>query len=197
MDFKEAKAEKVLIDFNDMEHLALAALSEPDESGEGFVPSEYALRLQEHYEEIMIDEYQDTNEVQNAIMSLVAGEGNGNIFIVGDVKQSIYGFRSSVPELFIEKYRAYGDESDDATKLICMKKNFRSRSSVLAAVNIIFEQAMQPVLGVDYDKEAALYYGAENYSSRKNPSVELTIYIGIGKIPIRVHSTSFMAYKAM
>ena len=174
-DFKEAKAEKVLIDFNDMEHLALAALSEPDESGEGFVPSEYALRLQEHYEEIMIDEYQDTNEVQNAIMSLVAGEGNGNIFIVGDVKQSIYGFRSSVPELFIEKYRAYGDESDDATKLICMKKNFRSRSSVLAAVNIIFEQAMQPVLGVDYDKEAALYYGAENYSSRKNPSVELTI----------------------
>ncbi|MBS5082879.1 MAG: helicase-exonuclease AddAB subunit AddA [Clostridiales bacterium] len=154
------KREKNVVDFSDLEHFALDILVE-EKDGEA-VPTQIAMDLAEHYEEILIDEYQDSNLVQELILTSISKKcmGKYNIFMVGDVKQSIYRFRLARPELFMEKYDTY-PVTDSQCQRIDLHKNFRSRSQVLVSVNYIFEQIMARYLGnIQYDAEAALYPGA-------------------------------------
>ena len=154
--YQEAKHEKNIVDFNDLEHFALTVLSEDGE------PSETAKMLSQRFEEILVDEYQDSNEVQETLIRLISRErlGTPNVFMVGDVKQSIYRFRLAKPELFLEKYDSYG-EGDGLYQKIELHQNFRSRESVLASVNQVFFQIMTKALGgISYTEETALNPGA-------------------------------------
>ena len=172
--FSEEKRRKNLIDFNDMEQYALQILTR-EKDGE-YVPSAVAENYQEKFAEIMIDEYQDSNLIQEAILTSVSGvsRGNYNIFMVGDVKQSIYRFRLSRPELFMEKFHTYSLE-DSKKQRIDLHKNFRSRREVLDSTNFIFEQIMIPEFGgIAYDEKAALYVGA-NYEEREGNETEVLI----------------------
>ncbi len=157
--YKTAKKERNIIDYGDMEHYALQLLMTPDSTQEHMMPSAAALQLRNKYREIMVDEYQDTNQVQDSIVALIAGENNGNLFIVGDVKQSIYGFRSSEPGLFMDKYEKY-DEGGNSQQLITLGRNFRSRQEILGAVNFVFAQLMKKEPAeIDYDQRAMLNPG--------------------------------------
>lgn len=159
--FAEKKREKNLLDFTDMEHFALKILR-PVKEGDEERPSQAAAELSEKYDEVMIDEYQDSNLVQEYITSYVSGWINHrrNVFMVGDVKQSIYRFRLARPELFMEKYHTYTTE-DSREQKIDLHKNFRSRHEVLDSVNYIFRRLMGEDLGgVNYDEDAALNPGA-------------------------------------
>ena len=156
----QRKAEKNMLDFSDLEHLALQILMERKD-GENH-PSAAAREYAEQFEEIMIDEYQDSNLVQELILGSVSGGGCGahNLFMVGDVKQSIYRFRLARPELFLEKYHMY-PQLETAMR-IDLHKNFRSRHEVLNSVNYIFRQIMtENPGGIVYDEDAALYAGAK------------------------------------
>lgn len=184
LSFKEmlddAKRDKNIIDFSDMEHFALQILLEKNEKGE-IVPRETALALREYFAEIMIDEYQDSNEVQELLLKSISGEGSGrfNRFMVGDVKQSIYKFRLARPEIFMEKYDTYViNKGDEETPQKCVRidlsMNFRSRREVTDAVNFICGQLMRKSVGnVEYDENAALYAGASypawDCSAGENP----------------------------
>lgn len=159
--FADQKQRKHLIDYNDMEQFALQILTEEKE-GE-LIPSQTAREYQEQFYEVMIDEYQDSNLIQEAILTSVStvSREKYNIFMVGDVKQSIYRFRLSRPELFMGKYDSYSSEDSEMQK-IDLHKNFRSRPEVLGGVNYIFRQIMRRDLGgIVYDEQAALYPGAE------------------------------------
>ena len=172
--FEEKKRSQNMIDFSDMEQYALQILTQKTE--EGFVPSPVALEYQKQYQEIMIDEYQDSNLIQEAILTSVSTcrSGRYNIFMVGDVKQSIYRFRLSKPELFLEKFYTYNIE-ESQTQRIDLHKNFRSRKEVLESVNAIFRQIMTEKLGgIVYDDQAALYPGAEY---PKNDNLNTEIYL--------------------
>lgn len=158
--FGEKKREKNLLDFTDMEHFALEILMTKD--GDGCHMSRAAEELSRKYDEVLVDEYQDSNLVQEMITNCVSGwvDHRQNIFMVGDVKQSIYRFRLARPELFMEKYGRYTLE-DSKEQRIDLHKNFRSRPQVLESVNYIFRQIMGSDLGgIDYDEAAALYPGA-------------------------------------
>ena len=158
--FAAKKREKNVLDFSDMEHFALEILMKKE--GEDIIPSTAAKELSARYEEVMVDEYQDSNLVQEMITNLVSGwaDGRKNIFMVGDVKQSIYRFRLARPELFMEKYHSYSLE-DAKEQRVDLYKNFRSRREVLSSVNYIFRQIMGEDLGgITYDDENALYTGA-------------------------------------
>ncbi|MCI8506833.1 MAG: helicase-exonuclease AddAB subunit AddA [Lachnospiraceae bacterium] len=160
--FGAAKREKNMVDFNDVAHFAFQILTKPSRDG-GFVPSETAKELGENFHEIMIDEYQDSNWLQEAILNSVSGKQDGkpNVFMVGDVKQSIYRFRQARPELFMEKYETYTDEDGQYQK-IDLHQNFRSRESVLGTVNFLFGQLMEKKLGgIVYDEAASLIPGRE------------------------------------
>lgn len=158
--FQQAKKEKNIIDYSDMEHYALQILTVVNENGDEIIPSETALSLREKYQEIMVDEYQDTNEVQDTIVSMIAGQGNANTFTVGDVKQSIYGFRSSEPGLFLRKYKEYGVEGNPEGELITLGRNFRSKKEVLSAINYVFAQVMtEKPNQIEYDELAMLNPG--------------------------------------
>lgn len=155
----EKKRKKNILDFTDQEHLALQILTR-EEDGE-LVPSETADLFADYFAEIMVDEYQDSNLVQEAILdSICAGrKGRENRFMVGDVKQSIYRFRQAEPGLFLEKYRRY--EAGEEGVRIDLHQNFRSRETVLAPVNEVFARIMCRELGgIDYDEAAALKTGA-------------------------------------
>ena len=157
----EKKRARNLIDFSDMEQFALAILTE-EKDGQ-LVPSAAAQEYQEQFNEVMIDEYQDSNLVQETILNSVSrvSRGQNNVFMVGDVKQSIYSFRMSRPELFMEKYHTYSLE-DSGRQRIDLHRNFRSRAEVLDSVNYIFRQLMHRELGgIEYDDHAALYPGAQ------------------------------------
>ena len=158
--FGMAKREKNILDFTDMEHFALQILMTKE--GEEIHMSQAAKELSAKYDEVLVDEYQDSNFVQELLTTAVSGWINQkkNIFMVGDVKQSIYRFRLARPELFMEKYKNYStDEAKE--QRIDLHKNFRSRAQVLESVNFIFRQIMGEDLGgVAYDKDAALYPGA-------------------------------------
>ena len=159
--FSKAKESLNIIDFNDMEHLALKILTTEKEGK--LEPSAVAREYQNKFHEIMIDEYQDSNLIQESILTTVSrcGQGKHNIFMVGDIKQSIYRFRLSVPELFMEKYDTYTQE-ESANQRVILHKNFRSRLQVLASVNEIFQGIMRKeVGGITYDDKVALYPGAE------------------------------------
>ena len=155
--YSAAKRKKNLVDFGDLEHLALNVLSEKTPDGEK--PTLVAAQYRESFEEIMIDEYQDSNYVQELILTSISRTDTPNLFMVGDVKQSIYRFRLARPELFMEKYETYTKEESTHQK-IELHQNFRSRKSVLDSVNFFFYQLMHKAVGnVEYDKDAALYPG--------------------------------------
>ena len=157
--YSAAKRKKNLVDFSDVEHLALDILSKKTDDKE--VPTAVARQYSECFEEIMIDEYQDSNYVQELILTSISRNDPPNIFMVGDVKQSIYRFRLARPELFMEKYAAYTREDSEKQK-IELHQNFRSRKSVLDSVNFFFFQIMHRSVGnVEYDAEAALYPSIE------------------------------------
>lgn len=152
------KTRKRVFDFSDIEHFALRILVDE----QTLEPTETAREFSKHFEEIMIDEYQDSNQVQEDILTAISREhqGVGNMFMVGDVKQSIYRFRMARPELFMEKYNTYTSD-DSAHQRIDLHKNFRSRNEVLDFTNDIFYKIMAADLGnVQYDDDAALYPGA-------------------------------------
>lgn len=161
--YAKKKRERNLIDFSDLEHMALSLLWEKQEDGSRrrtALAEEYA----ESFREIYVDEYQDSNGVQEALLSAIE---RGSVFLVGDVKQSVYGFRQARPELFTEKYeryRKYTEETpvpEGADTRVDLRKNFRSRHEVLDTANGIFSRLMdRPVGGIVYDSDAALYCGA-------------------------------------
>ena len=201
-DFEKAKKEKNILDFSDIEHLALKILVKKEENG-NYVPSEVAKKYRERFLEIAIDEYQDSNLVQEYILTSISN--NKNIFMVGDVKQSIYKFRQACPELFLEKYETYKkiDELNVGANCICackediannvgagpvsaqkenslkiqLFKNFRSRENVLKFTNIIFKNIMSKQLGdINYTEEEFLNLGADYPESNgKELNIELNI----------------------
>lgn len=159
--FSKLNVEKNILDFTDMEHFALKILMKKEDGQ--MQMSQAAIELSEKYEEVLVDEYQDSNLVQELLTTAVSGWVNQrkNIFMVGDVKQSIYRFRLARPELFMEKYKSYSVE-DGEEQRIDLHKNFRSRAQMLESVNFIFRQIMGEDLGgIAYDKDAALYPGAD------------------------------------
>lgn len=164
--YRAAKTDKGLVDFTDLEHYCLRILGEPDGKG-GLLPTAAALAYREQFVEIMLDEYQDTNLVQETIVALISRSEPGNRFIVGDVKQSIYRFRLAEPGLFLEKYRSYGasgqSDGTEAGERIDLARNFRSRRQVVDGVNYLFRQIMRERVGeMEYDTDAELVCGA-NY----------------------------------
>lgn len=172
--FKQAKLEKGIMDFSDLEHFALEILT-VEEDGQ-IKPSPVALEFQKRFKEVLVDEYQDTNMLQETILQLVKSgdESNGNMFMVGDVKQSIYRFRLAEPMLFLHKYLTFEEEPKTSGLKIDLNANFRSRKEVLHATNCIFEQVMGEKVGeITYDEKAALKPGAP-YNEEEVP-VELAI----------------------
>ena len=166
----EKKREKNLLDFEDMEHLALQILLKEEENGQ-MVPSDTALEYREQFVEILIDEYQDSNLVQEFLLQSISGEDDGrfNRFMVGDVKQSIYKFRLARPELFLEKFATYQKEDGSCVR-VDLKQNFRSRHEVTDCVNDLFLQLMHRELGgVEYDADAALYPAARSAGWANTP----------------------------
>ncbi|MCR5501000.1 MAG: helicase-exonuclease AddAB subunit AddA [Acetatifactor sp.] len=178
---KEKKQEKKIIDFNDMEHFALDILLKRDPNGGEPQPTQVAKQYQEYFYEILIDEYQDSNLVQEYLLRAVSGEASGhyNRFMVGDVKQSIYRFRLARPELFLEKYHKY--QNTGALRRIDLSKNFRSRAEVIDAVNNTFRRTMcTDIGGLEYDDAAALWLGAE-YPANEGMQTELLLVEKPGK----------------
>lgn len=168
------KTKKRVFDFSDIEHFALRILVDE----QTLEPTETAREFSKHFEEIMIDEYQDSNQVQEDILTAISREhqGVGNMFMVGDVKQSIYRFRMARPELFMEKYNTYTSD-DSAHQRIDLHKNFRSRNEVLDFTNDIFYKIMAADLGnVQYDDDAALYPGASYPKKTMRPELLLVDY---------------------
>ena len=175
--FSKRKKEKNIVDFHDVEHFALKILL--TENNE---PTEIAKKYQQKFEEIAIDEYQDSNLVQEYILTAVS-RGN-NMFMVGDVKQSIYRFRQARPDLFLGKYKKYKLKEDlqpnDDLK-IQLFKNFRSRKEVLDFSNEIFTNIMTEKLGeLDYTKEEYLNLGANYENTNENLKTEIDI-LNIGE----------------
>lgn len=194
-EFDARKRAKNLIDFDDMEHFALSILLERKEDG-SIAPTETALEYRKYFEEILIDEYQDSNLVQEYLLSVISGEDEGkfNRFMVGDVKQSIYKFRLARPELFMEKYDTYGNEDKSAIR-IDLHKNFRSRNEVLVSTNAVFSQVMIKKLGgIEYDKNAALYLGAE-YPEKEHSKTELILFAQKDKIDTKQQEAYGIAAK--
>ncbi|WP_264736841.1 helicase-exonuclease AddAB subunit AddA [Cytobacillus firmus] len=174
--FDQVKTEKGLVDFADLEHYCLEILSSSDEEGR-LLPSEAALACRNQFKEVLVDEYQDTNMVQEAILQLVTAESeeNGNLFMVGDVKQSIYRFRLAEPNLFLGKYTRFGRDGEEAGLRIDLARNFRSRKEVLHGTNYIFKQIMGTSVGeIEYDQAAELVKGAPYSESQEHP-VEIAI----------------------
>ena len=169
--FAEEKWRRSVLDFNDLEHYALQLLVQEDGQ-----PTPLAKEL--HFTEIMVDEYQDTNAVQDAIFRAVS-EDESNIFMVGDVKQSIYRFRQANPAIFLQKYKQYRDAedvTDGAPRRIVLSKNFRSRPEVLTSVNTLFEQVMSEGLGdLAYTDREALHPGAVYLDSGEDYRTELCL----------------------
>lgn len=168
--YGEKKKRKAIVDFNDLEHLCLEILTDhtnletlTDHTQAEIAPSRTALEYRARFDEIMVDEYQDSNLVQEILIHMVSRHApqTPNVFMVGDVKQSIYRFRQAMPELFLEKYNTYSTVSGDPFRKIMLFKNFRSRSGVLDAVNYVFKQIMSESVGeLDYTEDEALYAGA-------------------------------------
>ena len=172
--YEAEKRERGIVDFNDMEHLCLRVLY--DETDEGMRPSAIADELAARYDEILVDEYQDSNLVQEALLQALSAErfGRPDVFMVGDVKQSIYRFRLAKPELFMSKYHSYGRGQGGIR--IDLNRNFRSRPEVIASVNDVFSGIMGEDLGgIDYDDSARLWQGAAFDEDRTDCGTELLL----------------------
>lgn len=163
--YSEAKCERGIIDFSDIEHFSLNILTEKCEDGKT-IPSPAAAEYRERFEEILIDEYQDSNLVQEEILKSISRRNKDgipcNIFMVGDVKQSIYRFRQARPELFLSKYNSFPEDDETSPqRKIKLFKNFRSREEIINGVNFIFENIMTKNIGeLEYDESEALSMGA-------------------------------------
>lgn len=185
-EFVREKRERNIVDFNDLEQLALSILLTWDEEKKEHVRTEAACELAEHFVEIMIDEYQDSNRVQDTLLSSVSREGLPgqcpNIFMVGDVKQSIYRFRGGCPELFAEKLDTYSEEEGESCRRIDLHQNFRSRNVILEAANEVFRLAMRrDIGGVEYDERAALYAGRVFPDTELPVASQVDVHALIGK----------------
>ncbi|MUV36562.1 ATP-dependent helicase/nuclease subunit [Lentibacillus sp. JNUCC-1] len=164
ISFSKKKQESGVVDFSDLEHFCLQILIE-DIAPDGSVQaSSVAKQLKKQFSEVLVDEYQDTNLVQETILQLVSDEeGAGNRFMVGDVKQSIYGFRHAEPSLFLDKYKRFAKDREPGER-IDLARNFRSRKEVLSGANYIFRQILDEDLGdMVYDEAAELIYGNMSY----------------------------------
>lgn len=182
------KAGRGLVDFSDLEHYCLQILRHPDSAPGHSLPSDAAMEYREQFDEVLLDEYQDTNSVQEEIVRLISRESPGNRFMVGDMKQSIYRFRLAEPGLFLDKYLSFGASNNGAGRegilgdekeqggaaaargsVIDLARNFRSRMEVVNAVNMIFRQIMnRTVAEISYDERAELVYGANFPGAEEN-----------------------------
>ena len=185
--YVKKKMERVILDFNDLEHLCLKILTCNDENGEVYASS-VAQKFREKFEEVLVDEYQDSNNVQETIISMVSRKDldNPNVFMVGDIKQSIYRFRQAKPELFLEKYNSYSEEDNKKNRKIMLYKNFRSREEVIKGVNFIFKSLMSKTVGeLDYTDKEALNLGASyDEINKDNVYFQDNEFIDLDKIEV-------------
>ena len=173
--FSMRKREKGVLDFNDLEHLALQILTE--KTKDVWLPSEASKHYRKKFKEVMVDEYQDVNQLQEAILYWLRepDDTKGNMFMVGDVKQSIYSFRLADPSLFIGKYENFSKK--EGGRRIVLAENFRSRKEVLSFTNLIFEQLMDPAVGqINYDEAAKLIQGFSDFPENEQFEPEIMIY---------------------
>ncbi len=187
--YKQKKKEKSLLDFNDLEHYCLQIFIEGSDP-QMVNPSKVACEYRERFNEIYVDEYQDSNLVQEVILKMISKKEpeHPNLFMVGDVKQSIYRFRQARPDLFLEKYNTYGESPEDKNKKIQLFKNFRSRKEIVDGINYIFKQIMSKTIGeLDYDDSEALNLGAQ-YDEIKDYNA-----LTGGKIELHLINTDDMA----
>ncbi|MFD1138293.1 helicase-exonuclease AddAB subunit AddA [Paenibacillus urinalis] len=187
--FTREKQSKGVVDFSDLEHYALQILRHTDSTPEQSYPSDAAIEYRQQFDEVLLDEYQDTNTVQEDIVSLISREHPGNRFMVGDVKQSIYRFRLAEPGLFLDKYRRYDHDGGGEGLRIDLARNFRSRKEVVDAVNMLFRQIMNAgVAEIEYDDAAALTFGAsfpetsESLEEEYTPELVLIDRAGTGSL---------------
>ena len=168
--YRQEKLRLNAADFSDQEHLALGLLV-----GSGGAPTELGEQVAARYREILVDEYQDTNEIQNAIFRAVSKNGQ-NIFTVGDVKQSIYRFRLADPTIFLGKYnrfKSWQEAADGEERKILLSRNFRSRREILESTNFIFSNILSVEMGeMDYGEDEALHFGAAYYPERMDCQTE-------------------------
>ncbi|MGN1051620.1 MAG: UvrD-helicase domain-containing protein, partial [Acutalibacteraceae bacterium] len=177
----EIKREKNSYDFSDIEHMALALLYDKNEKTGEITFSERSKEIASMFDQVMVDEYQDTNLVQDMIFSAVSNN-NKNIFVVGDVKQSIYSFRQANPEIFIrrkENTENYSSEIDNYPSKIILSKNFRSRKEILESINFIFRKLMsKEVGGIEYNEEEQLNFGLKSYNESSNTRIKVDFIDG-------------------
>ncbi|MDC3425591.1 helicase-exonuclease AddAB subunit AddA [Aquibacillus sp. 3ASR75-11] len=176
--YAQAKKEKAIVDFSDLEHFCLQVLVDPSSDSSQIVPSYVSTEFRKKFTEVLVDEYQDTNLVQETLLSLISNkDGAGNMFMVGDVKQSIYRFRHAEPTLFLNKYKEFA-VADHPGKRIDLARNFRSRTQVLAATNYIFRQLLNEEVGeMNYDEDAELIYANKMYDELTNSDTDVELVI--------------------
>ena len=171
--YQAEKVRRNAMDFSDQEHYAVTLLCGQDDE-----PTDLARQVSQRYQEIMVDEYQDTNEVQDCIFQAISREGR-NLFTVGDVKQSIYRFRLADPTIFLEKYRRFADAAEAADgqpRRMVLSRNFRSRREVLEAANAVFADIMSQEMGeMDYTADEQLYFGADYYADAADRETEMHV----------------------
>ena len=176
--YEQLKKEKAIVDFSDLEHYCLHILLDEKATPTDLVPSSVAEGFQKQFSEVLIDEYQDTNLVQETLLRLLTeGKDAGHLFMVGDVKQSIYRFRHAEPSLFLNKYKAYGSEESEGER-IDLARNFRSRKQVLDATNYIFRQVLDEEVGeMEYEKEAELIYSNKIYDELTADDADAELFL--------------------
>ena len=178
--YNNEKRERMIMDFNDYGHFCIKILLEEGSTIDNPIPSKVAKELQERYDEILIDEYQDSNFIQEMVLSAISKKdrGENNRFLVGDVKQSIYRFRLAKPEIFMDKYEKFSVEGKGLEKRIDLFKNFRSRDNILYGTNFLFRQLMTKNLGeIVYDDRAALYPGANFPETEYNVGGDIELHV--------------------
>ncbi|MCD5407613.1 MAG: helicase-exonuclease AddAB subunit AddA [Desulfotomaculum sp.] len=172
--YQQQKAARNLVDFNDLEHFCLQLLLDQQAQPGEIKPSTLSEHLKKHFIEVLVDEYQDINDLQETILQLVS-KGN-NLFMVGDIKQSIYRFRLAQPEIFLKKYQAASEQTGKTIGIINLASNFRCRSAIVEAVNFVFRQIMTVKTGgSNYDRQTELIYGADYPKKELYAAVELHI----------------------
>jgi len=176
--YSEVKRNNNICDFDDISHRALDILVKYNEESKSYEKTDAAIDLSKRFSYCLIDEYQDSNEVQEILLSSVShGKGRYNRIMVGDVKQSIYGFRNSNPKIFMEKYDTFSEDKDANERRIFLDYNFRSRKEILDSVNFIFKQVMVREVGeVDYDEKNYLRYHAD-YKESLSPGINETEFL--------------------
>ncbi|MFG6116224.1 helicase-exonuclease AddAB subunit AddA [Halobacillus sp. MO56] len=176
--YTRLKREKAIVDFSDLEHYCLDVLRDDSSTADNLVPSNVAFDFQEKFSEVLVDEYQDTNLVQETLLLLLTGgDRGGNLFMVGDVKQSIYRFRHAEPTLFLNKYQQFKFD-DHPGERIDLARNFRSRKQVLAATNYIFRQILDEEVGeMNYDPDAELIYSNTIYDELTSSDTDAELLV--------------------